>query len=231
MKWFGFVFGVILSVIGAVMLLRNLWIQYLQGWIKGWVRSWRPSRGRDVRYRRQRAEAVAFSTPPSREALADPQVQKDSPLMIQKPKATTPSVIVLYVMAHAERQFMGYELLQAIAAAELCYGEMDIFHRHTKKNGEGEVLFSVASATEPGTFDMQRMGAVQCLGLTLFMRVTHTLRDAQNFELMLNTAMQLRDDLDGILLDHTRQPLSKERIQMYRELLNAETEDTLLSVV
>lgn len=132
-------------------------------------------------------------------------------------KENPPRPIVIYVMAKKNRQFVGYELLQALSSSGVCFGDMNIFHRHEKMNGEGKVLFSLASATEPGTFDMQDMGALSCTGLTLFSQLNGDLTDMDNFDLMLSAATQLEEDLDGILLDEYRKPLSESAIKSYRQ--------------
>ncbi len=125
-------------------------------------------------------------------------------------------VIVLSVMASNGRHFLGYELLQGLLGAGLRFGEMSIFHRHEQSNGKGEVLFSLASATEPGTFDLQNMGAFSCVGLTLFMQTTGQNKDRLTFELMLSTAKQLANDLEGVVCNAERQPIAQESIDAFR---------------
>lgn len=130
-----------------------------------------------------------------------------------------PEIVMLHIMAKNGKQFVGYELLQAILACGFRFGEMDIFHRHQKANGHGKVLFSLASALEPGTFDMNAMGGYACAGLTLFMQ-TEKMKDAiAVFDLMLNTAQELADDLNGILMDEKRKPLQPGKITDIRESL------------
>lgn len=140
-----------------------------------------------------------------------------------KPKVAKPAsveeLIVLYVMAPTERPFVGYELLQALLAVGLRYGAMSIFHRHAKTPmGEGAVLFSLASAVEPGVFDIANVGALSCPGLCLFMS-THV-EDSRNvFEMMLETAEELAGDLGGILCNEHRAPIAEETIAQHRQRL------------
>ncbi len=128
-------------------------------------------------------------------------------------------LIVMYVMAKPGKKFVGYELLQSLLAAGLRFGDMSIFHRHEQANGQGKILFSLASATEPGIFDMSKMGGFACQGLTMFMQLTQPKQDETSIELMLKTAEQLAEDLDGVILDHTREPLTAEMGNYYRSLV------------
>jgi len=120
-------------------------------------------------------------------------------------------ISALYVMAKEGQSFTGYELLQALLSAGLRYGEMSIFHRYQEPNIQKGILFSLASATEPGTFDMQNIGAFSCCGLTLFLRkLANEDEGLKHYEMMLRTARQLTEDLDGILMDHNRKPMAAE---------------------
>ena len=62
-------------------------------------------------------------------------------------------VLVINVVAREGDGFKGPALLQNILESGLRFGEMDIFHRHESMAGNGEVLFSMANALKPGTFD------------------------------------------------------------------------------
>lgn len=112
-------------------------------------------------------------------------------------------ILLLHVMAKKKAVFSGYELLQVLLAVGLRFGNMNIFHYYREvSDGQEEVLFSLASATEPGVFDIRNMGAFSCLGLTLFMKKTgDEAEDKARYELMLQTASHLTEDLDGMLLD------------------------------
>lgn len=127
------------------------------------------------------------------------------------------SILIVYIAARPNRQFAGYELLQSLLAAGMRHGEMNIFHRYQELAGNGQVLFSLASATEPGTFDIHKMGGFVCKGLTLFMRCgADGDENVERFILLLNTARQLADDLAGDLLDEQRRPLTLDLIEKYK---------------
>lgn len=122
--------------------------------------------------------------------------------------ASSGSIQIINVIAKKPHVFRGYELLQTLLSAGLRYGDMKIFHRHQQSNGKGPILFSLASVTEPGTFDMQTIGEFSCQGVTLFMQLSNTAFDEERYQLMLNTAEQLAEDLDGIVCDKSFTPLS-----------------------
>lgn len=139
------------------------------------------------------------------------KVTSNEPIIKQSP------IIAFYLMAPEGKQFFGYELLQALLSAGLRYGKMNIFHRY-EDNGSDLVLFSVASAVEPGVFDLDNMGAFSCPGLSLFIRASgeQELLYVQ-LDSLLQTAEQLADDLGGILCDDQRMPLTEEKIEEYLE--------------
>lgn len=126
-------------------------------------------------------------------------------------------LIVMRLIARQDRPYKGYELLQALLANGFRYGKMNIFHRHEKKNGEGNVLFSLASATEPGMFDIHNMGNCTCQGLTLFMHINDHKKPLLVFEIMLDAAKQLLGDLGGEIRDERHLLLDQSVIERWRK--------------
>ncbi len=74
-------------------------------------------------------------------------------------------IVSLRVLAAPTRPFAGGELLAALQDAGLEHGKFAIFHKQTM---DGEPIFSVASLTEPGSFDLQAMPDQQFRGITFF---------------------------------------------------------------
>jgi|GEM_PF-6347675 len=135
----------------------------------------------------------------------------------KKKLSNNQTILVLHVMARERQPFVGYELLQAVNAAGLYFGKMDIFHYYDEDEPE-KVLFSLCSAVEPGSFNIANMGALVCPGLSLFMRVDATENPKAVFNLMLETAGQLADDLAGYVCDEKRQLLIDEKLHEYLEI-------------
>jgi cell division protein ZipA len=125
-------------------------------------------------------------------------------------------IMVLHVMAQTQA-FSGYQLLQALLGLGLRYGEMNIFHRHQELSGRGKILFSLASATEPGTFDLDNMNEYSCVGVTLFMDITRLEKPMIVFNILLETARQLAKKLDGVLQDERRQILNEQLVNEYKQ--------------
>lgn len=114
--------------------------------------------------------------------------------------------IAMHVMAKPGMQFSGYDLYQSLTSAGLTYGEMKIFHRYAERTEKTQkVLFSVASAVNPGHVDLDNIGAFSTIGLTLFMDFAKQKTASASFQMMLNTAKLLAEDLDGVILDNSRQ--------------------------
>lgn len=170
------------------------------------------------------SEPVSFKKPMSNSV--QPQLMPmDEPNteVIEDAKSTTPSTLMMFLLAKENRQFAGYELLQTVLAAGLRFGEGQLFHRHQFANGQGPVLCSLAAATATGVFDLQNIGAFSVRGLCLFMHASkNPMIDEERFSIMLETARQLSEGMDAYLLDDQRKPLTDERILRYRHMLNIE---------
>lgn len=129
--------------------------------------------------------------------------------------------VMMFLLAKSNRQLAGYELLQAVLAAGLRFGEGNLFHRHQYANGQGPILCSLAAATDEGVFDLQNIGAFTVRGLCLYMHPSGNPGiDAERFDIMLDTGKTLSEDLDAYLLDDRRKPLSDASIQRYHQRLH-----------
>ncbi|MFN3586350.1 MAG: cell division protein ZipA [Moraxellaceae bacterium] len=124
-------------------------------------------------------------------------------------------VIALHVVAR-EHLFRGEDLLRCLLAYGLRYGEMSIFHRHEQPTGQGRVLFSMAKAVEPGTFDLEAMTTEDMPGVTFFLGLPGV-NSIAAWDLMVDTARRLAHELHGEVLDEQQQPLSRQLVEHYRE--------------
>ena len=162
----------------------------------------------------------------SDEALGIKIIEKkpvDSPISTEsKPTPSTADcVIVLYLMAPEGTEFSGYELLQALLSSGMRYGKQRIFNRHAHKDGRGEILFHCASATAPGTFDLTKMGAFSCKGLSFFFSAADVEEPLSTLDCLLETIDQLVEDLGGRVLDDHRVLFTKEKMVHYRQKIRA----------
>lgn len=133
-----------------------------------------------------------------------------------KPAETLRDLIAMRIIAEPSRPYSGYELLQALLSIGFRFGQMNIFHRHEEANGTGPVLFSLASATEPGTFDLQSIGNTSCAGLTLFMQFGEQKNLYAAFETMLGAAQQLVSDLGGEIWDDKHRKMDQVSLSRWQ---------------
>lgn len=132
----------------------------------------------------------------------------------------TSETVMIFLLAKEQRQFTGYALLQTLLSAGLRFGEGNLFHRHQSSNGQGLVLFSLASATASGVFDLQNMGACSVKGLCLFMHASgNSVIDEERFNLMIDVACQLTEELDAYMLDDRKQPWTQACALRYQQRL------------
>jgi cell division protein ZipA len=124
--------------------------------------------------------------------------------------------LTLSIIAQASQPFASYELLQTISAAGMQYGLMNIFHYYHNK----KILFSLASATEPGEFDLNNVGSLSCTGLTLFFNAATAAEPQLAFNRMLDVAEQLAEDLEGELRANPCTPWSDATLKQYQERIN-----------
>lgn len=132
-----------------------------------------------------------------------------------RPHVDVQDVIALHVVA-SRHPFNGEDLLRSILSYGLRFGDMNIFHRHERPTGQGKVLFSMAKAVEPGTFDLQTMTGEEIPGVSFFLSlpgVTSILA----YDIMVDTAKRLATELQGEILDEQRQPLTRQLVEHYRE--------------
>lgn len=127
--------------------------------------------------------------------------------------------IILQLMAPKQRPYQGYELIQTLTSAGFHYGKMNIFHFYADPLVKKELLFSLASAIEPGTFDLDHIGEIVCPGLCLFMSIHQVKSALTAFDLMWETAQTLAQDLGGVLCDKQLQPIAD--LSCYHSQLHA----------
>ncbi|HEY2567385.1 MAG TPA: cell division protein ZipA C-terminal FtsZ-binding domain-containing protein [Candidatus Aquirickettsiella sp.] len=127
--------------------------------------------------------------------------------------------IILQLMAPTQRPYRGYELIQTLTSAGFHYGKMNIFHFYADPLNKTELLFSLASAIEPGTFDLDNTGEIVCPGLCLFMSIRKVKSALTAFDVMWDTAQILAQDLGGTLCD--RQLLPIDDLTYYHSQLHA----------
>lgn len=125
-------------------------------------------------------------------------------------------VITVRLTAHGHGTFSGEDLILALRETGLRHGRFGIFHRHDPNN-EQNILFSVASLVEPGSFDLTRIRTERFPGVSLFLLLPAPGDAVAAFDDMLATARALAGQLDGELLDERGSRLSVQRERYLRE--------------
>ena len=126
-------------------------------------------------------------------------------------------ILIIHVVARNAEGFKGPALLQSILESGLRFGSMDIFHRHESMTGNGDKLFSMANALNPGTFDLDDMDLFSTRAVCFFMGLPGPRNSRQAFDLMIAAARKLAKELDGDLKDDHRSVLTAQTIEHYRQ--------------
>src|SRR5690606_16085231 len=105
-------------------------------------------------------------------------------------------VLIINIMASKGENFRGDALLEILLECGMRFGDMNIFHRYSDKKGEGALLFSLANMVKPGTFDLDTMDEFETPGVSLFMTLPIKADSMQSFELMVDTARTIADELN-----------------------------------
>ncbi|MBL1379147.1 cell division protein ZipA [Zobellella iuensis] len=164
------------------------------------------------------AETVVEPEPvPAAEPMVEPMVEP-APVRREVPK-TWQDVYVINLMARPNQVLAGNSLIRALTGSGFCFGDMNIFHRHQAPGGQGEVLFSLINMVKPGTFNPGAMTGFSTPGVSIFMQLPKPGMAKNHFNLMVQTAENLAEELDALLFDGERSPLSPDYLAHCREQL------------
>jgi cell division protein ZipA len=131
------------------------------------------------------------------------------------------NVMTITILARKTEGFNGAELYRALNKAG-CHYDNKVFARYAGDNGDGEPLFFIVQAVEPGTFDIERLPDITVPGITFIMQPDQVDDKEAALDQMVRVAKQLAFVLNGELLDHQRQPLTLESIAKYQAQIRAE---------
>lgn len=152
------------------------------------------------------------------------EVQEPSATFEDDDEPATPApkrpetIIVLNILpVTSGDSFPGADLLDVFDRAGLEYGQFDVFHRVNETSEGPHSVFSVASATEPGSFDITTMADERFRGLTLFMVLPGPVRGVDGFADMLATARRIAEQVRGEVKDRNRSTLTRQTAHHIRE--------------
>jgi cell division protein ZipA len=175
----------------------------------------------------QRRVSSARSGPEPAGLDNDPDIQatprSESPAgasgsVARKPSRSAPERIIALRLIPRVEELDSARAVASLATAGLEHGRYGIFHRQATTYG-GEPVFSVASLTEPGSFDLQNLEGTTIAGLSFFMVLPGVGDPVARFDAMVETARALAVDLESELHDERGSSWSVQRERYVREEL------------
>ncbi len=125
-----------------------------------------------------------------------------------------PDILQFGVVARDDEGFNGVDLVLVFSMVDLEYGDMKVYERINKNGG---VDFGVACMVEPGTFpDTGYLASFNCPGIVFYLQHTELENAQVVFDDFIDTIKAVAKELDGVVWDHQRQPLTEETIRAIR---------------
>jgi cell division protein ZipA len=133
----------------------------------------------------------------------------------EKARPSPDRIVALRLIPRGE-ELLAERAVAALRNAGLEHGRYAIFHRQMGPNREG---FSVASLTEPGSFDLDRVSDDTIAGLSFFVVLPGEGDPVARFDAMVETARALSVELAADLFDERGSSWSSQRERYLREEL------------
>ena len=131
-----------------------------------------------------------------------------------------PKTDIIFLYIAFSRPVHGNELLHYIMSNQLQYGDQKVFYY----GNEANPIFSIATLTPPGTFNLKDVPQQYFNGLTFFMETKHVPEDLENFDLMLETLLEAKDQFGGTIKSRNKKELTESDLQIWREHINEATD-------
>jgi cell division protein ZipA len=158
----------------------------------------------------------AYDRPRVEVAAPEPKLVEPPPA--PRPRSNMPPrqkiVALRLVGATTNARFSGAELRQALEAEGLVFGRYHIFHREVD---DKQLLFSVASLIEPGSFELHEMSTLELPGVSLFAVLPGAVEGTHVVDELVACGRRLAGRLNGVLQDERRQPLTAVRVMELRD--------------
>ena len=125
-------------------------------------------------------------------------------------------IVTMRILARSSTPFPGEQLVLALREAGLRHGHFGIFHSFPA--GRDDVpIFSVASLTEPGSFDLAGLHSAVYQGVSIFLGLPGPVDGVIAFDAMVSAARAVAKRLDGNLVDEHGSTFSVQRERYLRE--------------
>lgn len=163
----------------------------------------------------RKSTAPSVRVEPDLDSIEPPAVNSSQPVGLPD------KIVTIRLLSRDSRGFSGDDLVLALRDNGLRHGRFGIFHYCATDAMEIDPdvvpVFSVASLTEPGSFDLTRVRNDFYPGISLFMGLPGPLAGVAAFDLMVATARAIAAALDGDLVDEQGSTLSIQRERYLRE--------------
>jgi cell division protein ZipA len=151
----------------------------------------------------------------------------DEPILAPLPKDLPSKLVQLSVVARGA-YMEGTEILDVVRELGLQTSRLHVFHRVDPNSNE--VVYSIASMVEPGTFPVEDMSDFATPGVTLFMQLPCSLDGPTAFDDLLYTAKRLAESLNGELQDQRHSVLSRQSIEHTRSEIQEHSRQVQLAL-
>lgn len=165
--------------------------------------------------RRKERTEPSIGEPPRIEAAPQPASLVETVSEEEKARPGPERVVALRLIPRGA-ELPTERAVAALRGAGLEHGRYAIFHRQLGTNREG---FSVASLTEPGSFDVEHLGDATIAGLSFFLVLPGLGDPVARFDAMVETARALSVELAADLFDERGSSWSSQRERYLREEL------------
>jgi cell division protein ZipA len=165
--------------------------------------------------RKERMEPVIGDPPPIAAPVPEPVSLVETVSEEEKARPAPDRIVALRLVPRGG-EMLTERAVGALRNAGLEHGRYAIFHRQLGTNREG---FSVASLTEPGSFDLEHLGDATIAGLSFFVVLPGMGDPVARFDAMVETARRLSVELAADLLDERGSSWSSQRERYLREEL------------
>lgn len=135
---------------------------------------------------------------------------------VHKVSINAPEKVVALRLVPRGEAPSGEETVLALRKSGLEHGRMGIFHRIADRDADNP-LYSIASLTAPGSFDLTKLNESTVPGLTVFMVLPGRGDPVQRFDSMLETARDLAHELNAEMFDEKGSSWSVQRERFIRE--------------
>ncbi len=131
-------------------------------------------------------------------------------------------VCTLILKAKDDHLFKGKDFMPLFLSQGLRHGDMGIFHRFVGQGGKPEsLLYSLANAVKPGTFDIKNIEQFESPAFAFFMTLPGPNDPIAAYEGMYKTIKLLKEEMGGQILDESKSVYTEQTHQHQIELIKS----------